>query len=161
MASPEPRREPEREWNDETQPEQGGVFIRYATINDIDEIKSRLDRQDGKIDVLADDVTEIKISLGGLESGQARLEDRQSNMESGLAGLEARQSGLEARQANLESGQVGLEAGLTSLESRMERLEDELKRLSDKLDKLNAYAFRILIAVIVGLILLLARDFFF
>ena len=161
MASPEPQREPEREWNDETQPEQGGVFIRYATINDIDEIKSRLDRQDGKIDVLADDVTEIKISLGGLESGQARLEDRQSNMESGLAGLEARQSGLEARQSGLEAGLTGLESRMGRLEDEVIRLADNLNRLADKLDKLNAYAFRILIAVIVGLILLLARDFFF
>ena len=168
MASPEPRREPEREWNDETQPEQGGVFIRYATINDIDEIKSRLDRQDGKIDVLSDDVTEIKISLGGLkagqsslESGQARLEDRQANLESGQDGLEARQAGLEARQSGLEAGLTGLESRMGRLEDEVIRLADNLNRLSDKLDKLNAHAFRILIAVIVGLILLLARDFFF
>ena len=133
MAYPEPRREPEREWNDETQPEQGGVFIRYATINDIDEIKSRLDRQDGKIDVLAADVTEIKIRL---------------------AGLEARQDGLESRQD-------GMEARMGRMEDELKRLSDKLDRLSDKLDKLNAYAFRILIAIIVGLILLLAREFFF
>ena len=133
MASPEPRREPEREWNDETQPEQGGVFIRYATINDIDEIKSRLDRQDGKIDVLAADVTEIKIRL---------------------AGLEARQDGLESRQD-------GMEARMGRMEDELKRLSDKLDRLSDKLDKLSSYAFRILIAIIVGLILLLARDFFF
>ena len=133
MASPEPRREPEREWNDETQPEQGGVFIRYATINDIDEIKSRLDRQDGKIDVLAADVTEIKIRL---------------------AGLEARQDGMEARHD-------GMEARMGRMEDELKRLADKLDRLSDKLDKLSSYAFRILIAIIVGLILLLARDFFF
>ena len=133
MASPEPRRESEREWNDETQPEQGGVFIRYATINDIDEIKSRLDRQDGKIDVLAADVTEIKIRL---------------------AGLEARQDGLESRQD-------GMEARMGRMEDELKRLSDKLDRLSDKLDKLSSYAFRILIAIIVGLILLLARDFFF
>ena len=30
-----------------------------------------------------------------------------------------------------------------------------------KLDKLTSYAFRILIAIIVGLVILLARDFFF
>ena len=161
MASPEPRREPEREWNDETQPEQGGVFIRYATINDIDEIKSRLDRQDGKIDVLADDVTEIKISLGGLKAGQSGLEARQANLESGQAGLESRQSGLEARQSGLEAGLTGLESRMGRLEDEVIRLADNLNRLSDKLDKLNSHAFRILIAVIVGLILLLARDFFF
>ena len=140
MASPEPRREPEREWNDETQPEQGGVFIRYATINDIDEIKSRLDRQDGKIDVLAADVNEVK-------TGQAGLEFR-------LVGLDARLGGIEARQD-------GTEARMGRLEDKVDRLEDKLDRLSDKLDKLNAYAFRILIAIIVGLILLLAREFFF
>ena len=133
MASPEPRLEPEREWNDETQPEQGGVFIRYATINDIDEIKSRLDRQDGKIDVLAADVTEIKIRI---------------------AGLEARQDGLESRHD-------GMEARMGRMEDELKRLSDKLDRLSDKLDKLSSYAFRILIAIIVGLILLLARDFFF
>ena len=133
MASPEPRLEPEREWNDETQPEQGGVFIRYATINDIDEIKSRLDRQDGKIDVLAADVTEIKIRI---------------------AGLEARQDGMESRHD-------GMEARMGRMEDELKRLADNLDRLSDKLDKLSSYAFRILIAIIVGLILLLARDFFF
>ena len=133
MASPEPRREPERKWNDETQPEQGGVFIRYATINDIDEIKSQLDRQDGKIDVLVVEVAEVK-------TGQVGLDAR-------LGGIEARQDGMEARMGRLED--------------KVDRLEDKLDRLSDKLDKLNAYAFRILIAVIVGLILLLARDFFF
>ena len=133
MASPEPQREPEREWNDETQPEQGGVFIRYATINDIDEIKSRLDRQDGKIDVLAADATEIKIRL---------------------AGLEARQDGMESRHD-------GMEARMGRMEDELKRLADNLDRLSDKLDKLSSYAFRILIAIIVGLILLLARDFFF
>ena len=133
MASPEPRREPEREWNDETQPEQGGVFIRYATINDIDEIKSRLDRQDGKIDVLVVEVAEVK-------TGQVGLDAR-------LGGIEARQDGMEARMGRLED--------------KVDRLEDKLDRLSDKLDKLNAYAFRILIAIIVGLILLLAREFFF
>ena len=133
MASPEPWREPEREWNDETQPEQGGVFIRYATINDIDEIKSRLDRQDGKIDVLSADVTEIKIRL---------------------AGLEARQDGMESRHD-------GMEARMGRMEDELKRLSDKLDRLSDKLDKLSSYAFRILIAIIVGLILLIARDFFF
>ena len=113
MASPEPRRESERERNGgESQPEQGGVFIRYATINDIDEIKSRLDRHDDKLEVLIADGAEIK----------------------------ARQSGFE---------------------SRMDRLEDKVDRLDDKLDKLTSYAFRILIAIIVGLIILLARDFFF
>ena len=140
MAYPEPRREPEREWNDETQPEQGGVFIRYATINDIDEIKSRLDRQDGKIDVLVVEVAEVK-------TGQSSLEFR-------LVGLDARLGGIEARQD-------GMEARMGRLEDKVDRLEDKLDRLSDKLDKLNAYAFRILIAIIVGLILLLARDFFF
>ena len=140
MASPEPRCEPEREWNDETQPEQGGVFIRYATINDIDEIKSRLDRQDGKIDVLAVEVAEVK-------TGQSGLEFR-------LVGLDARLGGIEARQD-------GMEARMGRLEDEVKRLADNLDRLSDKLDKLNSYAFRILIAVIVGLILLLARDFFF
>ena len=116
MASPAPRRESERE----TQPEQqGGVFIRYATINDIDEIKTRLDRhddrmdrQDDKLDVLIADVAELK-------------------------------------------------TGFIGLESRLGRLEDKVDRLEDKLDKLNSYAFRILIAIIVGLIILLARDFFF
>ena len=140
MASPEPRREPEREWNDETQPEQGGVFIRYATINDIYEIKSRLDRQDGKIDVLVVEVAEVK-------TGQSGLEFR-------LVGLDARLGGIEARQD-------GMEARMGRLEDKVDRLEDKLDRLSDKLDKLNAYAFRILIAIIVGLILLLAREFFF
>ena len=140
MASPEPRREPEREWNDETQPEQGGVFIRYATINDIDEIKSRLDRQEDKLDVLVVEVAEVK-------TGQSGLEFR-------LVGLDARLGGIEARQD-------GMETRMGRLEDKVDRLEDKLDRLSDKLDKLNAYAFRILIAVIVGLILLLAREFFF
>ena len=139
MASPEPRREPEREWNDETQPEQGGVFIRYATINDIDEIKSRLDRQDGKIDVLVVEVAEVN-------TGQSSLEFR-------LVGLDARLGGIEARQD-------GMETRMGRLEDKVDRLEDKLDRLSDKLDKLNSYAFRILIAIIVGLILLLAREFF-
>ena len=120
MASPEPRRESERERNGgESQPEQGGVFIRYATINDIDEIKSRLDRHDDKLEVLIADGAEIK----------------------------ARQSGFESR--------------MDRFESRMDRLEDKVDRLGDKLDKLTSYAFRILIAIIVGLIILLARDFFF
>ena len=139
MASPEPRREPEREWNDETQPEQGGVFIRYATINDIDEIKSRLDRQDGKIDVLVVEVAEVK---------------------NGQAGLEFRLVGLDARLGGIESRQDGMETRMGRLEDKVDRLEDKLDRLSDKLDKLNSYAFRILIAIIVGLILLLAREFF-
>ena len=139
MASPEPRREPEREWNDETQPEQGGVFIRYATINDIDEIKSRLDRQDGKTDVLVVEVAEVK---------------------NGQAGLEFRLVGLDARLGGIESRQDGMETRMGRLEDKVDRLEDKLDRLSDKLDKLNSYAFRILIAIIVGLILLLAREFF-
>ena len=127
MASPEPRRESERERNGgESQPEQGGVFIRYATINDIDEIKSRLDRHDDKLEVLIADGAEIK----------------------------ARQSGFEARQS-------GFEARMDRLEDKVDRLEDKLDRLGDKLDKLTSYAFRILIAIIVGLIILLARDFFF
>ena len=127
MASPAPRRESERDQNGETQPEQqGGVFIRYATINDIDEIKSRLDqhhdrmdRQDDKLDVLIVDVAELKANFIGLESRLGRLEEK------------------------------------------VDRLEDKIDRLEDKLDKLNSYAFRILIAIIVGLIILLARDFFF
>ena len=113
MASPAPRRESESEQNGETQPEQqGGVFIRYATINDIDEIKSRLDRHDDKLDILTADVVELK-------------------------------------------------TGFVGFESRLGRVEDKVDRLEDKLDKLNSYAFRILIAIIVGLIILLARDFFF
>ena len=113
MASPAPRRESESEQNGETQPEQqGGVFIRYATINDIDEIKSRLDRHDDRMD-RHDDKLDVMI----------------------------------ADIAELKTGFIGLE-------SRMGRVED-------KLDKLNSYAFRILIAIIVGLIILLARDFFF
>ena len=128
MASPEPRRESERERNgDDTQPEQGGgVFVRYATINDIDEIKSRLDRhddrldrQDAKLDVLIADVAELKARQSGLESRMERLEDK------------------------------------------FDRLEDKVDRLVDKLDKLTSYAFRILIAIIVGLVILIARDFFF
>ena len=120
MASPEPRFDSERERNGDTQPEQGGgVFIRYATINDIDEIKSRLDRHDDKLDILTADVVELKANYIGLESRLGRLEEK------------------------------------------VDRLEDKIDRLEDKLDKLNSYAFRILIAIIVGLIILLARDFFF
>ena len=48
MASP--RRETETQAERETQPESGGVFIRYATINDIDGIKTRFDRQDIRMD---------------------------------------------------------------------------------------------------------------
>ena len=120
MASPEPRRESERERNGgESQPEQGGVFIRYATINDIDEIKSRLDRHDDRMD---------------------RQDDKLDVLIADMSEMKARQSGME---------------------SSLGRLEDKVDRMEDKLDKLTSYAFRILIAIIVGLIILLARDFFF
>ena len=46
MASPRRETETERE----TQPESGGVFIRYATINDIEGIMTRFDRQDIRMD---------------------------------------------------------------------------------------------------------------
>ena len=115
MASPqrENESESERERNEsETQPEQGGVFIRYATINDIDEIKSRLDRHDDKLDVLVAEVTEVKTRQAGLED-------------------------------------------------KVDRLEGRMDRMDEKLDKLLSYAFRILIAIIGGLVILLARDIFF
>ena len=48
MASPRPETETQAER--ETQPESGGVFIRYATIRDIEEIKTRFDRQDIRMD---------------------------------------------------------------------------------------------------------------
>ena len=40
MASPEPERDREP----------GGIFIRYATVHDVDEVKSKLDRQDVRMD---------------------------------------------------------------------------------------------------------------
>ena len=48
MASPELEREP------------GGIFIRYATVHDMDEIKSKLDRQDVKLDAIIAELAEIK-----------------------------------------------------------------------------------------------------
>ena len=57
MASPELEREREP----------GGIFIRYATVHDVDEVKSqlnrqdvRMDNQDAKIDTVIADMADIK-----------------------------------------------------------------------------------------------------
>ena len=57
MASLEPERDREP----------GGIFIRYATVHDVDEVKSqlnrqdvRMDNQDAKIDTVIADVADIK-----------------------------------------------------------------------------------------------------
>ena len=66
MASP--RRETETQAERETQPESGGVFIRYATINDIEDIKSRLDRQDIRMDRQDDKLDRLDDKLDKLNA---------------------------------------------------------------------------------------------
>ena len=64
MASPRRETQAERE----TQPESGGVFIRYATINDIEDIKSRLDRQDIRMDRQDDKLDRLDDKLDKLNA---------------------------------------------------------------------------------------------
>ena len=66
MASPRPESETQAER--ETQPESGGVFIRYATINDIEDIKSRLDRQDIRMDRQDDKLDRLDDKLDKLNA---------------------------------------------------------------------------------------------
>ena len=68
MASPRRETETETQAERETQPESGGVFIRYATINDIEDIKSRLDRQDIRMDRQDDKLDRLDDKLDKLNA---------------------------------------------------------------------------------------------
>ena len=94
-----PQRETETER--ETQPESGGVFIRYATINDIDEIKTRLDRQDvrmdrqdAKLDTLIVEVADLKARQTNSEARLDRMEDRMDHIDDKLDKINARLIGF-------------------------------------------------------------------
>ena len=127
MASPETA---ERE----SVPE--GIFIRYATVHDVDAIKdhlarqdSQMDRQDVKTDLIVADVTEIK----------------------------ARQK---AQGARLDA----MSADMSEMKGRTDSTDARMDRLETKMDKLNAHMYRLLyvmIATAVGVVLLFAREIFF
>ena len=155
MASPETA---ERE----SVPE--GIFIRYATVHDVNDIKAhlnrqdsqmvrqdvRMDRQDDRIDVIVSDVSEIKarqngqdIKMDGIISDVAEIKLRQDALSGEVSQLKVRVGGLETRVGNLETA---------------------LARLEAKMDKRHAHMYRLLYILIGGGVIdcgLLAKITFF
>ena len=107
MASP--RRETETQAERETQPESGGVFIRYATISDIEGIKYRQDRQDGRMD---------------------RQDDKLDTLIAEVAELKTRRIAFAER---TEAWMERTDGRFDRLEHRLERIEYKLDKLNARL----------------------------
>ena len=161
MASPQAERE--------SVPE--GIFIRYATVHDVNDIKAhlnrqdsqmvrqdvRMDRQDDRIDVIVSDVSEIKawqngqdVKMDGLISDVAEIKLRQDALGGEVSELKVRVGGLETR--------VG------GLETRVGNVETAVVRLEAKVDKHHAHMYRLLYTLIGAAVIgcgLLARIAFF
>ena len=154
MASPQAERE--------SVPE--GIFIRYATVHDVNDIKAhltrqdsqmvrqdvRMDRQDDRIDVIVSDVSEIKAWQNGQDA-------KMDGLVSDVAEIKLRQDAL--------SGEVSqLKVRVGGLETRVGSLETTVVRLEAKVDKHHAHMYRQLYALIGVAVIgcgLLARMAFF
>ena len=126
MASPEPEREREP----------AGVFIRYATVHDIDEVKSILGRQDIRMDRQDARMDSQDAKIDGLISDVADIKARQDVQDVKIDTLIAEMAALKARQDALET----------------------------KIDKHHAHMYRLLytlLGVAVIALALFARESFF
>ena len=168
MASPQAERE--------SVPE--GIFIRYATVHDVNDIKAhlnrqdsqmvrqdvRMDRQDDRIDVIVSDVSEIKarqngqdVKIDGLISDIAEIKLRQNAQSGKMDALSEEVSQLRVRVG-------GLETRVGGLETRVGNVETAVVRLEAKVDKRHAHMYRLLYTLIGAAVIgcgLLARIAFF
>ncbi len=71
----------------ERESEPAGVFLRYATVQDIDEVKSRLDRQDNRFDRVDDRFDRVDDKF---DRQDERFDRQDAKMDEGFRQLNAR-----------------------------------------------------------------------
>ena len=133
MASPEPEREREPR----------GIFVRYATVQDIDEVKSILGRQDTKLD---------------------RQDTRMDRQDARMDRQDAKIDGLISDVADIKARQDVQDVKIDTLIAEMAALKARQDALETKMDKHHAHMYRLLytlLGVAVIALALLARESFF
>ncbi len=98
------------------------------------------------LEIIQEDVSQLKAGQAKLEAGQAKLEAGQARLEGDITQLKAGQAKLEGDISQLKAGQAKLEAGQKSIRKDIKDLsyhvheglfKGEIIRLDRRIDKLE------------------------